>query len=89
MEAARTEVVVRTATRGVAAAVARSRRLLAGGTPVALVVDRAPCSWESVELLARLRMTASRGGPPLRIVLEDEGVRALVAFADLTDVLDG
>ncbi len=89
VEAARTEVVVRTATCGATAAVARTRRLLDAGTPVTLVVDGARCSWETVELLARLSLAARHTAASLRIVLVDEDVRALVAFADLTDVLEG
>ena len=88
VEAAGTEVVVRTATGGADAAVARVRRLLDAGKPVTLVVDVARCSWETVELLARLNLAARRTAASLRIVLVDEDVRALVAFADLTDVLE-
>jgi ABC-type transporter Mla MlaB component len=80
--------VVLAMSRDLARAAERARALLEEGTAVTLVVACRRCGMAGVELLAGLRLAARRTGTRLDIVVEDESLRALVALAGLTDLLD-
>lgn len=79
--------LVWTATDGPACAAVRTQRFLEEGVPVTLVVGSGGRAWETVAMLARLKLVARRTGAGLDVVLDDEDVRDLVALAGLSDLL--
>ena len=72
-----------------ARAESRARTLLEEGTPVTFVVGCKRCGMPAVGVLAALRLVSRRTGVPLEVRIEDDGFRALVRLAGLTDLLDG
>ncbi|WP_148573875.1 hypothetical protein [Nocardioides caldifontis] len=71
-----------------ARAAARARALLEAGTPVTFVVGCRRCGMRAVETLAGLRLAARRLDVTFEVRVEDEGFRALLELAGLTDLLD-